>query len=331
MRYATFLNIELTHAFYTYGKSADFRMVPSPECAQILAAHKMRWQEMFSAWRVLTPLSDETNQAKYPIELGTQLRFYLQIADPAALRFTEFPEDLDLGEALRGEAFVHYRNTAGSQLTASVYHEVQHDTIQVSKPAAEEAFRLKGNPISGLSRSQIQLEGYSPGYNILRYEPGEKKVWINTLEFSQGHELRLNYLAVPDWAKHAFGLVDITVQQSSSAQQSYQLALDSRSVKWKYYVAANKPLTGIKDTDDLKKLEFEDPVNIPGNDPLGIWLKRKFPDAPVLKLIESKLEVPFHESVSKDIRLLQQGNGKSLRLPVPSRNQGEVQIITHFS
>ena len=96
-------------------------------------------------------------------------------------------------------------------------------------------------------------------------------------------------------------------------------------------MAANKPLTGIKDTDDLKKLEFEDPVNIPGNDPLGIWLKRKFPDAPVLKLIESKLEVPFHESVSKDIRLLQQGNGKSLRLPVPSRNQGEVQIITHFS
>lgn len=332
MRYATFLTIELKHAFYTNGKSVDFRLIPSPECEKILVSHKMRWREALSAWKVLTPLSDETNQPTYPMDSGTQLRFYLQVADPAALRFTQFPEGLDLSEALRGEVFVHYQNTAGPLLTASVYHEVQHDTIQVSEPAAEEDFRLKGYPISGLTKSQIQIEGYSPGYNILRYEPGEKKVWINTLEFSRGHELRMKYLAIPVWAKQAFGLVDITVQQSSLLRHSYLLALENRSAKWRYYVAANKLVAGIQDNaDGLEELKFEKPVDIPENDPIGIWLLRKFPDIPVLKLIESKIEVPFHESVSKDIRLLQQGNGKPLRLPVPSRNQSEVQIITHFS
>lgn len=340
MRYAALLTIELSHDFYDNKKSADFRLVPSPECSKIITAHKMRWQEMFSAWRLLAPVIAEDAKSvevpvyklAYPLEAGTTLRFYLQVVDPAALRFTKFHAGLDVGEALRGEIFAYYENKEHGSLDDSVFHHVQTDTFQVLQSAGEEVFRLKGHPISRLERGEIQIEGYSPGYNIVRYEPGEKKVWIDTREFATAHEFRLSYYAVPDWAKGTFGLVDILVQEPLTLAQTYQLALASRSVKWKYYVATNKPVTGIEDNAiSSETLTFENPVEIPKNDPVGSFLLRKFPDAPIRTLIESKSEVPFHESVSKDLRLVQDGNTKTLRLPIPSRDQSEIQIIAHFS
>ena len=345
MRYATLLTIELTHAFYTHGKSADFRLVPSPECARILAAHKMRWQELFSSWRGLTPLvgekpiEDESDAPLYPLEAGTQLRFFLQVVDPAVLQFTQFlkdpetglPKELNMGEAFRGEVFVHYQNLQGALLTASTHYEVQGDAFQVSEPAAEEAFRLKGHPVSGLIRSQIQIEGYSQGYNIARYDASEKKVWVNTLGFAPGQEFRLLYRAVPDWAKQAFGLVDITISEPSDLRKTYQIALSSRRVKWKYYVVANTAVTGIEDkTGDTNELKFNSTAPNPADDPVAKWLRQKLPEAPVLTLFESTTEIPFGESMSKDLRITPLNHTKPLRLPIPSRNQSEIQIITYF-
>lgn len=337
MKYASLFSIELVHSFFTNERPSGLRLTPSPECLRLLVGCGMQWREGPAAGRVLTPLDETTDQPLRPPENGEVLRFYLQASDPNLPGITAWEPVVDWVQILKGEVFLRYQNIGDEQLTPSLYHFRQTGGFQVKNPGERERFQLAGRPVPDLETKDIALAGLNAGQEILDYLPSERAVWIETAGFAPGRIFTLTYRAIPTWTGQAFGLVDIEMRSPLIIGRRYRLPLAARKAQWNYYLATDLPPgeLDIVDTDTSpEKIEFQK-TSIPPDDPVGGMLRQKFPEPANLLLFRSDRTILFRESMSKNLQLIKTKNGGKAvlrdHLPVPSRDQTEVQMITYFS
>ncbi|MBL7803970.1 MAG: hypothetical protein JNL02_09565 [Saprospiraceae bacterium] len=341
MNYCPLLTIQLLHAYYISGKSADFRLVPSAETIRLMEGHRLMWREKKSAWQITTSLNDD-GAPFLPMDEATILRFYLSATTPGIIHVTDWDQaagvPLDFGKVLAGHLFLHFTYDGTSSLKGGVYRHFETEVLKVKSPGLEEAFFLQGSLLPGILISDLTIGGEQVA---IQFDPDQKKLTLDTTRYQPGAELLVRYPAIPAWARGVIGVVDIPLDSPNAIRQVFDLSFSVRRVKWKYYVAARETFDTFSMADmpdslqdgSTGTIEFipQDIRLLEESDLMADWMKRKFSSMANLVRFTSKEEVAFSEKTQKNICLM--GNGRALlaHLPVPSLERPDKQIVTYIS
>lgn len=261
--------VDIRHDYYPDGISADFLIVPTPDCQQQLQKYGLLFKETAGGVVVLfeTTGIDGPIEPKRKIDGPLVLSFVLWSKAPFLLNYSKLPLDktpdqmfyltnrsktLNSGKLLlSADSGDEYLSEADLLALRPKRFQVQVETAkdstlwEIIDPQGAQIHRQRVNSVEGTCVYRVDLGSRLPGRYQLRRDGADYLKFYAADQLVSGFPFGLIEIAVDPAVSNEFSFVD----GSGNVQfREYQLKLQARKTTWEYFIVA-KYETGVKPND----------------------------------------------------------------------------------
>lgn len=244
MQSAPFLELRVTHEFYSDGRCPDFAITPTRVTERLMR----RLRVICKRFEDRVALFAEVDQKGIPLaaRAATAAPLTLQLLlRPRSDAFALFT-DLAPIAAQIAPLFTNVSPPATDPVHLGLTSRVERriETLIVHSPSVDDAFVLAGKLLPGVTEAAPKIETAGFEGAIKRVDPDSKRVLVNTSAAAPGTSFDLSYPVWPERPSEVFAEVELVLDSallrvSAPARRTFVVPLLACASRWCFYLVTD--------------------------------------------------------------------------------------------
>jgi hypothetical protein len=319
MKYLTFIELQIRHAYYRDDLCPDFAISADPATTRTLRNHRAVLRTMPDRVQILLPV-DSADAPLIPLDDATHFIFHLSLNNPHFALFT------DLTALAQQPAPLYHNSTDDATLAlgSKQRQSTEQFTVERRQPAAD--YVLSGDP---LPDAAFAIDGLGAVNAPTGYNPTAKRLTVDTSAATVGDRFAVSYPARPHQPRGTLAEVDIAYRATwppiAAGARVFTVRFVPTDIHWTYYVVVDNgdSTVAIVDAAETDALSFStaNRTDLTGQpdaaDPVGTALAERYGDKRTLRFV-SDTAIPCQQRPRATLQLRMADDPVIPQLPNPT-------------